>query len=588
MALEEPDSSPRDKHAAHPSVSANRNRHGSGLSSSSASSSFPSLLLPTPPDGGWGWVVVFASFMAHCIADGCSFSFGVLYVELLDYFKESKGKTAWVGSLFVSVPLITGPLASAVTNRYGCRVSTMLGGAITAVGFVASAFANSVEMLCITFGLVAGFGLSLVYVPAVVIVAFYFEKKRSFATGLAVAGSGIGTFVFAPLIEYLIKAYSWRGAVIILGGLMLNIVVCGAIFRPLETSEQKRRRVALRIIAKASLSLHHSPAHHPGIDHRPPDAGLDEAALLSLLEELETPVAHSLVALPTYLSKDVSSLISSDIILNIDHSHQLRQALTEKLRQHDTHSPSHLGLAQDRLKHHETRSLTDVTTPSHQRTGQSSNCKDGDADKTPRTNGHTVATLGEQELLWCKQPRGPRFPHPNFPQQHNAAFYRHDIFYRGSLGQRSSRVASCPDLAGRYSDSSSSSSLSPACSPPRLLRFSREVKQVMREMLDMHILSSPVFVYFSISCMLLYMWYDVPYVYTPDLAIISGVEDYRASWIVSIIGIVSTIGQIIIGYIGDLATVDTLLLYNVLTSVAGASVLVLEFHNKDFVLEQMS
>lgn len=136
-----------------------------------------------PPDGGWGWVVVGASFVAHLIADGCGFSFGVLFSELLVVFGESKSRTAWVGSLFVSVPAICGPVASAVTNRYGCRVTTMLGGVIGCVGCLMGAFANSIGELCFTFGIVAGFGLSLVFVPAVVIVAFYFKKKRGLATG---------------------------------------------------------------------------------------------------------------------------------------------------------------------------------------------------------------------------------------------------------------------------------------------------------------------------------------------------------------------------------------------------------------------
>ena len=98
-------------------------------------------------------------------------------------FGESTGRTAWVGSLFVSVPAICGPVASALTNRYGCRWTTILGGLIAGVGCFLSAYATSIGQLCVTFGLLAGFGLSLVFVPTVVIVAFYFEKRRAFATG---------------------------------------------------------------------------------------------------------------------------------------------------------------------------------------------------------------------------------------------------------------------------------------------------------------------------------------------------------------------------------------------------------------------
>lgn len=50
------------------------------------------------PDGGYGWVIVFASLMVSLIADGVSFSFGLLYSELLDQFNEGTTKTAWVSS----------------------------------------------------------------------------------------------------------------------------------------------------------------------------------------------------------------------------------------------------------------------------------------------------------------------------------------------------------------------------------------------------------------------------------------------------------------------------------------------------------
>ena len=53
-----------------------------------------------PPDGGWGWVVVAASFLVNMIADGVTFSFGVLFVELQSEFAESKVRECNALSIF--------------------------------------------------------------------------------------------------------------------------------------------------------------------------------------------------------------------------------------------------------------------------------------------------------------------------------------------------------------------------------------------------------------------------------------------------------------------------------------------------------
>ena len=46
-----------------------------------------------------------------------------------------------------------------------------------------------------------GLGFGLIYLPAIVSVSVYFEKKRAFATGIAVCGSGVGTFIMAPVTK---------------------------------------------------------------------------------------------------------------------------------------------------------------------------------------------------------------------------------------------------------------------------------------------------------------------------------------------------------------------------------------------------
>lgn len=63
---------------------------------------------PPAPDGGYGWVVVFASFMCNMILDGIAYTFGVFLGEFARYFNEGQGKTAWVGSLLSGMYLSAG------------------------------------------------------------------------------------------------------------------------------------------------------------------------------------------------------------------------------------------------------------------------------------------------------------------------------------------------------------------------------------------------------------------------------------------------------------------------------------------------
>lgn len=85
-------------------------------------------------------------------------------------------------------------MVSALANKYGCRAVCIAGSIIAAAAFVLSTFSTSVNMLMFTYGILGGFGFGLIYLPAVVAVGYYFETKRSLATGIAVCGSGLYIF----------------------------------------------------------------------------------------------------------------------------------------------------------------------------------------------------------------------------------------------------------------------------------------------------------------------------------------------------------------------------------------------------------
>ena len=71
------------------------------------------------------------------------------------------------------------------------------------------------------------------YLPAIVMVGHYFDKRRALATGISVCGSSVGIFVMAPLASHLVDEYNWKGTNIVLAGIIFNGIVFGALYRPL-------------------------------------------------------------------------------------------------------------------------------------------------------------------------------------------------------------------------------------------------------------------------------------------------------------------------------------------------------------------
>ncbi|XP_005108406.2 monocarboxylate transporter 14 [Aplysia californica] len=178
------------------------------------------------------WVMVACSFAVHMITSGTMFSLGVLYVSWLQDFGQSKGLTSWVVSIGVAFLFGIGPLPSALIAKFGNRVVQMTGSLMASLGFALGYFVTSVPQLILTVGVVVGIGLGFNYLPAVTMIAEYFNKRRSMAYGIATAGVGIGSFLQAPLINWLEEQYGWRGAMLILSGFPLHLSILALLMKP--------------------------------------------------------------------------------------------------------------------------------------------------------------------------------------------------------------------------------------------------------------------------------------------------------------------------------------------------------------------
>nr|XP_039273830.1 monocarboxylate transporter 14-like [Styela clava] len=196
-----------------------------------------------PENLSYRWVILAASFVVRFVLFGSLYSVGVLYVVWLDEFQTSKGNTAWIGSLATGSSLLAGPLGSALISRIGTRKTVVVGGVVMSAGMLLSIFATNIYVLFFTYGILAGSGGGIANLAAVVRLTDYFKRQRALAMGIGSSGVGLGAFAFTVFQQYLLDLYGWRGSILIIGGICLNICVAGL------------------------LMIH--PKHHPGFVSTP-------------------------------------------------------------------------------------------------------------------------------------------------------------------------------------------------------------------------------------------------------------------------------------------------------------------------------
>ncbi|XP_030196771.1 monocarboxylate transporter 6 [Gadus morhua] len=185
------------------------------------------------PDGGWGWVVLVATILVLALTLAFPSCVGIFYTDLQKEFQATNSQTSWVPSIMTSVLHAGGPFCSALVERFGCRATVMLGGVLSGFGMAASSFTNSITELYITAGIITGLGFCFSFQAAVTILGHYFVRRRTFANAMSSTGTALGLCTLPILGHYLNTELGWRGSFLVLGALLLNCCVCGALMRPL-------------------------------------------------------------------------------------------------------------------------------------------------------------------------------------------------------------------------------------------------------------------------------------------------------------------------------------------------------------------
>jgi OFA family oxalate/formate antiporter-like MFS transporter len=115
--------------------------------------------------------------------------------------------------------LMTFP-AGKLSDRFGPRIVVLVGAVILGIGFTISGFITEKWHLYLTYGVIAGFGGGLIYLPPIATAPKWWPDRRALATGFSVVGLGLGSFIMAPLATYIIQNVGWRYVFIYAGVVM--------------------------------------------------------------------------------------------------------------------------------------------------------------------------------------------------------------------------------------------------------------------------------------------------------------------------------------------------------------------------------
>ena len=137
------------------------------------------------------------------------------------------------------------------------------------------------------------------------------------------------------------------------------------------------------------------------------------------------------------------------------------------------------------------------------------------------------------------------------------------------------QVSSCPELYTEVEHTDDTSSSRSEHVSTRTNCFTVFCSKLFASMFDKSLAYNKPYLLFCASSFVMYLWIGIPYVYLVDKAIIMKIPNDSAVFLLSIVAIARTVGQVLMGYLGDHAKLNTVVLYAAVTSTAGLATVLL-------------
>ncbi len=172
--------------------------------------------------GRWIFVVL-GMIINMCL--GAVYAYSVFKKPLEELFKISATQGNLPYMIFLAVFSIFVFLSGKFLDKFGPKIVMIIGGIVVGIGWMITYFATSISMVVVTYGIIGGAGVGIVYGGPVSVATRWFPDKKGLAVGLSLLGFGASAFVTAPLAKSLIVSYGPLKAFGIMGIAFLIVTV---------------------------------------------------------------------------------------------------------------------------------------------------------------------------------------------------------------------------------------------------------------------------------------------------------------------------------------------------------------------------
>jgi OFA family oxalate/formate antiporter-like MFS transporter len=153
------------------------------------------------------WVPLLGGLLGSTTCGLLLYAFSVFIRPLRAQFGWTTAEVSLAYAIAVLVfGLMTFP-AGKLNDKFGPRIVVIIGGVILGIGFFLTSTIKTPFELYLYYGVIAGFGGGLVYLPPIATASKWWPDRRALATGITVVGLGLGSFIMAPLATSMINTF---------------------------------------------------------------------------------------------------------------------------------------------------------------------------------------------------------------------------------------------------------------------------------------------------------------------------------------------------------------------------------------------